>query len=147
MTLKHTVGRKQIPVPVDWHDSEWDLEVTIVEELHGINGLNELNGLNRLNEEGKCEGTGRLNHCGQLTLWRRNCKGVEVREFRKFAKERMSLLTSATTRKNRRLGSNSGNSSLTGMSALHGGVMKRKFMPGRNGRRAFTLIELLVVIS
>jgi prepilin-type N-terminal cleavage/methylation domain-containing protein len=136
MTLKSTVGRKQMPVPVDWHDSEWDLEVTIVEELRGIR-LKELNGLNRLNEEGKCERLGRMHHRGQLMLWRRNCKGVEVKELRKYGKERMSLLTSAPTRK----------SWPTGMSVLHEGIMKRKFMPGRNGRGAFTLIELLVVIA
>jgi len=33
------------------------------------------------------------------------------------------------------------------MSGLHGGIMKNRFISGRNHRRAFTLIELLVVIS
>jgi len=61
MTLKPTVRRKEIApagmsavrgvsVPVNWHDSEWDLEIRIVRPLYR---LNQLNGLNRLNRA-KC---------------------------------------------------------------------------------------------
>src|SRR5215470_12168582 len=108
MTLKSTFGRKQMPVPVDWHDSEWDLEVTIVEELRGVNGLQKSHRLHELHgiyEEERCEA--RMHQFGHLTLWRRSCKGGEVR-------------ASAAARKNRRLGSNGGNGWPTGMSALRG---------------------------
>src|SRR5437660_660241 len=99
MALKPTVRRKQILVPVDWHDSEWDLEVTVRQPLAPLNRLNELN------EEGRCEATGRTFHCGHLTLWRRNCKRVEVKELRKSKLNR-------------------GNGWTAGISALRGGIMK-----------------------
>jgi prepilin-type N-terminal cleavage/methylation domain-containing protein len=125
MALKPTVRRKQIPVPVDWHDTEWDLKVTVREPMAPLNRLNVLT------EDERCEGTGRMLHCGHLTLWRRSCKRVEVKEFRKSVRSEL----------------NRGNGWPAGMSALRGGSMKNGFMSGRHHRRAFTLIELLVVIS
>src|SRR5438132_4712077 len=55
MILKPTVGQKQMPLPVNWQDSAWDLEVKVGRKLNQLNRSNELN---RLNEE-RC-----------LKLWR-----------------------------------------------------------------------------
>jgi prepilin-type N-terminal cleavage/methylation domain-containing protein len=144
MALRATDRRKQVSVPVDWHDSEWDLEIKVGEPLIQLDELNRLNGLHELLGEGM-----RNAECGvrsggmikaqipggYLRFWRRSCRGVEVTELRKFAKKTL----------------NRGNGLPTGMSALHaalrGGIMKNKFRSGRHHRRGFTLIELLVVIS
>ena len=116
-------------MPVNWQDSEWDLEVKIGEP---VSRLNRLNGDER--------GQGRKYQCGHFVLWRRSCKEIEAREFPLLARKGMSRFTSAATRKGCR------NGWPAGMPVL-GGIMKNKHMASRNYRRAFTLIELLVVIS
>jgi prepilin-type N-terminal cleavage/methylation domain-containing protein len=123
MTLKPTVRRNRIPLPVDWQDSEWDLAVTVVQELNGLNRLHRLHG------EGMQSGSLRMWRCGE-----ERCS----RPARKLGRGNSAMRGAA---------GNCGNGLATGMSALRGGVMKNKFMAGRHYRRAFTLIELLVVIS
>ena len=135
MAVKPTIKRKEIPVPVDWHDSEWDFEVKVAGKLHGLDRLHQ----SHEEETRKCR--------GHFVLWRRSCKRIEAKELHLSVGKRMSLLTSAATRKGMRAGTNCGNGFSTAMSGLHGGIMKNRFISGRNHRRAFTLIELLVVIS
>jgi prepilin-type N-terminal cleavage/methylation domain-containing protein len=134
MALKPTARRGQIPVPVNWHDSEWDLEVKIAEPPHSTRST-------YLTHLTSSTGRGQGKYqCGHFFLWRRNCKRIEARELPLPARKGMSPLTSAATRKGCR------NGWPAGMPVL-GGIMKNKLMAGRNHRRAFTLIELLVVIS
>jgi hypothetical protein len=64
MTLKPTVRRKQIPVPVEWQDSEWDLEVRIVQELHGLHELQRLHGGMRKEEFGVRNDCVKIWRCG-----------------------------------------------------------------------------------
>jgi prepilin-type N-terminal cleavage/methylation domain-containing protein len=129
MTLKSKSAWKQVPVPVNWHDSAWDLDIKISQELNGLHGLHKLQ---------SARGTGH-----HLRLWRRGCNSSLAKEVtRQPAPKRMSLFIP-------RIGSvrnGHGKSLLTGMSALRGMDMKNKFN-SRHQRRAFTLIELLVVIS
>jgi prepilin-type N-terminal cleavage/methylation domain-containing protein len=117
MALKPTVRRKQIPVPVAWHDSEWDLEVTVREPLHQLNRLHE--------ERMRTAECGARNE-GYLRFWRCGTRRSNRRGYRlECAKTRVLAI----------------------FQPLRGGIMKDKFMAIRNHRRGFTLIELLVVIS
>src|SRR6267154_2607004 len=130
MALKPTVRRKQIPVPVEWQDSEWDLEVRIEEPLNGDG-----------------EGT----RSGFVRIWRRGLGHIL------FPLIPQGMRSAECGVRNGKIGrgksgarsaaGNCGNGLPTGISALRGGNMKNKFMAGRHHRRAFTLIELLVVIS
>src|SRR5580765_2334297 len=150
MALKRTVRRNRIPVRVEWQDSEWDLEVTVLKEFHGLNELHRLHGadqLQRVHEEGS--GCVRIWRCGlghsrfPLTPTlspsdgEREERGRCLKPARRI--ERLERLKSGTWR----LPSKCGNGLPTGMPALRGGIMKNKFMSGRHHRRAFTLIELL----
>lgn len=135
MTLKRTVRRTEVPVPVNWQDSEWDFQVRVVGPLRGLKELN------RLHAGSKSEA-----FRGNFILWRRSCMNVS-RDSALVAG-----LTSAPARKNKRFGSNSEKGLPIGISGLRrltgtGGIMKNKQLPGWHHRRAFTLIELLVVIS
>src|SRR5580765_5231821 len=132
MALKPTVRRKQIAVPVEWQDSEWDLEVR-------IGGMQNAECRMQNEEFGVRNGCLRIWRCGlgqsqfPLTL------GPSMNPSPRPSPHRMG--------RGRKPNSNCGNGLSAGMSALRGGVMKNKFMAGRHHRRAFTLIELLVVIS
>lgn len=135
MTLKRTVRRTEVPVPVNWQDSEWDFQVRVVGPLRGMTQLN------RLQADRKSEA-----FRGNFILWRRSCMTVSPDNAL------VARLASAAAGKNKRFGSNSQKGLPIGISGLRrltgtGGIMKNKQLPGWHHRRAFTLIELLVVIS
>ena len=109
-------------MPVDWHDSEWDLEVHVRETLNGLNRLNELN---EEGEERRNSGCG-VQNGGYFRIWRCGSRRSH-RRGRRLGHARVRVLPIFQT--------------------LRGGIMMNKFISGRNHRRAFTLIELLVVIS
>jgi prepilin-type N-terminal cleavage/methylation domain-containing protein len=139
MTLKATERRKQVSVPVNWQDAAWDLEVKVAESF---NRLNALNGLNEI-RNGIGDGQLRLWRCYSCQSDRRRRRQNHTSVLRNFEvnKKQCTHYLAEGKQKN----SPAGMSGLRGI-ALHGGIMKNKFLSGHH-RRAFTLIELLVVIS
>src|ERR1043165_7086734 len=136
MSPKSSNRWKKIPVPVNWHESAWDLEVTIVGELNGLHELHKLRGSKMVGR--------------QLTIWRRSCEANVIfnNGVRQSTPRTAGLLRPRSgSTKNGRL--NHENGLRTGISGLRGigGIMNNKFISSRHQRRAFTLIELLVVIS
>src|ERR1051326_1089779 len=81
MTLKSTVGRKERPLPVNWQDSAWDLEVRIEGEPHRLSGLHRLHELPELHgESGGMRNAERgMRNGGYFRFWRCGSRGSNRR--------------------------------------------------------------------